>query len=357
MSNFLVTDLKVIDSPQAGLGVARCLKGAGHTVYGADDTPFVTSSDLFKKTVVLEEIRTLNLDSLLKKLITYRDVYKIEHIVPCYDETAILFSFVRDKIDFLGLNLIAPDIESLKKVRKNNLPNVATKTLLSPETLRVKSLDQAKEAAKRIGYPVFVKGLTKAAIRAKDEEELASAVTKVCGIWNNGEIDCLIQQSVTGKLINSLVAYKAGKIVAYLEMEKIGSDPNGATWFGKLTAGRGLFEATTEILQKIGLNDCIVEIETIKDKDGKHYMYEINPRPPAWIYASCLNGMNFLELFLSPKEETIFNAKEVFFGRETTDFIKELPASADLSNLSVYSKGAAYKTSHQHYPSELMLMS
>jgi len=99
---------------------------------------------------VLEEIHTLNLDSLLKKLITYRDVYKIEHIVPCYDETAILFSFVRDKIEFLGLNLIAPDIESLKKIRKNNLPNIATKVLLSRETIQVKGMDEAKEAAKII---------------------------------------------------------------------------------------------------------------------------------------------------------------------------------------------------------------
>jgi len=32
MGNFLVTDLKVIDSPQAGIGVARCLKMLGHKV-------------------------------------------------------------------------------------------------------------------------------------------------------------------------------------------------------------------------------------------------------------------------------------------------------------------------------------
>ena len=30
----LVTDLKVIDSPQAGIGVARCLKEAGFVVIG-----------------------------------------------------------------------------------------------------------------------------------------------------------------------------------------------------------------------------------------------------------------------------------------------------------------------------------
>ncbi|MFH1644393.1 MAG: hypothetical protein ABIA74_04430 [bacterium] len=39
----IVTDLKVIDSPQAGLGVSRCLKEAGFKIIGIDDTPFITS--------------------------------------------------------------------------------------------------------------------------------------------------------------------------------------------------------------------------------------------------------------------------------------------------------------------------
>jgi len=46
----LITDLKVVDSPQAGLGVARCLKEVGFELIGVDDTPFVTlNPDLFKK--------------------------------------------------------------------------------------------------------------------------------------------------------------------------------------------------------------------------------------------------------------------------------------------------------------------
>lgn len=46
----LVTDLKVVDSPQAGLGVARCLKEANFEIVGVDNTPFVTQNpDLFKK--------------------------------------------------------------------------------------------------------------------------------------------------------------------------------------------------------------------------------------------------------------------------------------------------------------------
>ena len=291
MGNFLVTDLKVIDSPQAGIGVARCLKMLGHKVYGGDDTPFVTSSAIFEKTFVIDEIRNLNLDSLVKKLIELKNIYGIEYIIPCYDETTILFSYIKEKLDFIGIKLIASSIDSIKKLRKDNLSNVFKfGKFASPETKLANSFDEAKFFADSMGYPVVVKGLTKGAFIAKDTVELDSAIKKVCGIWNNNEIKCLIQKHIKGKFINSLVAYKNRRIVSYLEMEKISLDSNGATWFGKMTTEKQLLENTIFALHDLQLNDSIIEIETILAEDGKYYLYEVNYRPPAWIYAAALNN-------------------------------------------------------------------
>lgn len=356
MGNFLVTDLKVIDSPQAGIGVARCLKMLGCKVYGGDDTPLVTSSNIFEKTFVIEEIRNLNLDSLVKKLIELKNLYGIEYIIPCYDETAILFSYIKDKLDYIGIQLIASSLDSVKKLRKDNLSNIFNSdNFASPETNLASSLDEARGFAEKMGYPVVVKGLTKGAFIANDQNELENAIKKVCGIWNNNEIKCLIQKFIKGKFINLLVAFKNGKIVSYLEMEKISLDSNGATWFGKLTTERQLFEDTLICCQNLQLSDSIIEIETILAENGKYYVYEVNYRPPAWIYAAALNGQNFLEIYLNPKEETIFGIKEAFFGRESCDFIRPVTDISQYTNLQFYSKGAAYKTANQKYPSELML--
>ncbi|MEX0896159.1 MAG: hypothetical protein WDZ94_04490 [Patescibacteria group bacterium] len=356
MANILVTDLKVVDSPQAGLGVARSLKDAGHKIYGLDDTPFVTTSQLFEKTFVLEEIRTLNLDNLIKKLITYKEVYNIDYLVPCYDETAVLFSFIKEKLDFINIDLIAPSIDVLKKIRKVNLTNILPKKLKTPKFKVINSMNEAKEVANKIKYPVFVKGLTKAAIRVTNDEELEIAVKKICDVWNNGEISCIVQKEIKGTFINALITYKNKKIVAYTEMEKVGLDGNGATWFGKLTTNQNLFNPIKELCEGIGLNDCIMEFETIKnEEDGEYYLYEINPRPPAWVYASALNKVNFLKLFIETPDDTIFNTKEVYFGRETIHFLKSLPNSTNGLDLRIYSKGAAYKNNTQKYPSELML--
>ena len=121
----LVTDLKVVDSPQAGIGTARCLKEAGFKIIGIDDTPLVTSNpDLFEKVFCWEELRTMNFDALIKKLIDVKKIYGLDYLFPCYDETTILFSFIKDKLDFLKIKLIAPPKGTIKLLRKSNLSNL-----------------------------------------------------------------------------------------------------------------------------------------------------------------------------------------------------------------------------------------
>ncbi len=359
MSNFLVTDIKVIDSPQAGIGVARCLKTLGHKVYGIDDTPFVTNSDLFEAVFVIEEIRTLNLDNLVKKLINIKNLYHIDYIIPCYDETSILLSYIKDKLNYIGIQLIAPDIEVIKRLKKENLVNtfsgINNKQLLIPETKVISSIKEAENYAMQINYPLVVKGMTKGVKIVENSTELSSAIKYICNIWNNGEIHCIIQKFIQGKSINALLSYKDERIVSYLEMEKIALDSNGATWFGKLTSDKNIFNVIADFCKYIKLNNSIIEIETILTEQGKYYVYEINYRPPAWIYSPALNGQNFLDIFLNPQKTVIFNNINAFFGRESNDFVKPLEDISQYEDLQFYAKGAAYKNDNQKYPSEIMI--
>ena len=351
----LITDIKVVDSPQAGIGVARCFKDMGYKVYGADNTPFVTTSDLFEKTFVLEEIQTLNLDSLVRKLKNLKEVYGIDLIVPCYDETSILFAFMKDKLDFLGIRIVAPTLDNIRKFRKEKLPELVEELeLKTPPTKVITSVKEGLDYANSLCYPMFAKGMTKDAIRANNASELETAIINISKLWNNSEIKCLIQKGISGKFINVLVAYKKGHIIAYTEMEKIGVDSHGATWFGKITNERNLFMQTKLICEKLHLNDCIIELETIQDENGDYYLYEINPRTPAWIYANTLNGINFVDQLLNgTKLQTTQN--EVYFGRETVEFLASANEISKYGSLTMFSKGAAYKTDNTKYPSDVIL--
>ncbi|MCX8008489.1 MAG: hypothetical protein N3A54_02160 [Patescibacteria group bacterium] len=241
----LVTDLKVVDSPQAGLGVARCLKEAGFEIIGVDNTPLVTQNpELFKKVFCWDELRTLNFDSLIKKLINVKNIYGLDYIFPCYDETSILFSFIKDKLDFLKITLIAPYKETIKKLRKDNLSKIigtGNNKYAVPKGKVFTDTKQALKYADSLGYPVVCKGLTKGAYFSRNSNDLEQNIQKIADIWNAGEISCLVEEYISGRHVNCIVAIRQNKIIGFVEMEKIGLDQNGATWFGKIRKTKELF--------------------------------------------------------------------------------------------------------------------
>ena len=353
----LITDLKVVDSPQSGLGVARCLKEAGFEIIGVDDTPFVTQNpDLFKKVFCWDELRTLNFDALIKKLIDIKKIYGLDYIFPCYDETTILFSFIKDKLDFLKIKLVAPPKQTIKNLRKDNLAKMikGSDKYLVPKGKVFSRTEGASEYANSLGYPVICKGLTKGAYISKNGDDLKQNIQKIANIWNSGEISCLVEEYITGKYVNCIVAIKENGIVGFVEMEKIGLDQNGATWFGKIRQTKELFPLAEELVKSNDFATSIIEIETI-EKEGKYFVYEINPRSPAWIYAPCLLGLNLPRLVISPSNKEVnFIEKEGFFGREVKDFIRQDIQGYE-SKIDFYSKGAAYKSKDLKYPSDLLL--
>lgn len=354
----LVTDLKVIDSPQAGIGVSRCLKDAGFVVLGADDTPLVTSnSNLFKEVFCWEEMRTLNFDSLIKKITNIKEIYGLEYIFPCYDETAILFSFVKDKLDYLKIKLIAPPRETIKAIQKVNLPNIAkTDNFITPKTKIVFSREEAVNSAELIGYPVVCKGLIKGNYVCKNENDLAQNIKKLSDIWNGGNINCIIQKFINDEFEeyrNCIIGIKDNRIAAYVEMKKIGIDQNGATWFGKIEKAKELFPFAEHLTSLLPFGNSIIEVETI-EVNNIFYIYEINPRSPAWIYAPCQLGLNIPKIVTNNSISKIkFIKEEGYFGRETNDFIRKDIKGFE-NNIKYYSKGVAYKSEGLKYPSELL---
>ena len=353
----LVTDLKVVDSPQAGLAVARCLKEAGFEIIGVDDTPFVTlNPDLFKKVFCWDELRTLNFDGLIKKLIDIKKIYGLDYIFPCYDETTILFSFIKDKLDFLKIKLVAPPKQMIKSLRKDNLAKIikGSDKYLVPKGKVFSIVKEALKYANSLGYPVICKGLTKGAYISKNDDDLRQNIQKIANIWNNGEISCLVEEFITGKYKNCIVAINENKIIGFVEMEKIGLDQNGATWFGKIRQTKELLPLAQELVKSNDFATSIIEIETI-EKEEKYFIYEINPRSPAWIYAPCLLGLNLPGLVTSSSNKKVnFIEKEGFFGREVKDFIRQNIQGYE-DKIGFYSKGAAYKSKNLKYPSDLLL--
>jgi hypothetical protein len=197
--------------------------------------------------------------------------------------------------------------------------------------------------------------LTKSAFICKNENDLSQNIRKISDIWNGGEIACIIEEYIIGRYINCIVAIRNNKLIGFVEMQKIGLDQNGATWFGKIKQTKELLPLAEKLVKKNDFSTSIIEIETI-EKNGRYFVYEINPRCPAWIYAPSLLGLNLPELITKDelKSEISFVKQEAFFGREVKDFIRKDIQGYE-EKMSFYSKGAAYKSAGYKYPSELLL--
>lgn len=353
----LVTDLKVASSPQAGLGVARCLKDAGFDIIGVDETSLVTTNrNLFKRVFCWEEVRTLNLESLLKKIADLKKLYNLKYIFPCYDETVILFSLLKEKLDSLNIALIAPHLSAIKAIQKVNLPNLVKNldNYMTPKTKLIKSVNEAVNFAETISYPVICKGLIKGAYICGDEDDLKQNIKKIANIWNQGKVNCLVQKYIKGEYKNCAMAIKRNKITGYVEITKIGLDENGATWFGNIDTSKKLLGLARHIVKSLPFNSSIIELETICNNEGC-FLYEINPRSPAWIHAPSQLGLNLPELTIKPLDGQIkFIKKRGYFGRETQHFIRK-----DIGNLKgtldLLSKATSYnKSKNLKFPSDFL---
>ena len=256
----------------------------------------------------------------------------------------------------MKIKLVAPPKQTIKSLRKDNLAKIikGKDKYLVPRGKVVSRIEGALEYADSLGYPVICKGLTKGAYISKNKDDLKQNIQKIANIWNNGEVSCLIEEYISGKYVNCIVAIKENKIVGFVEMEKIGLDQNGATWFGKIKQTKELLPLAEELVKSNDFTTSIIEIETI-EKDGNYFVYEINPRSPAWIYAPCLLGLNLPRLVASSGNKKVsLIEKEGFFGREVKDFIRQDIQGYE-GKIGFYSKGAAYKSKDLKYPSDLLL--
>jgi carbamoyl-phosphate synthase large subunit len=88
-----------------------------------------------------------------------------------------------------------------------------------------------------------------------------------------------------------------------------------------------------------------MEIEFIKStKDGRYYLFEINPRFPAWCYLTAGCGLNlparYLKLALGERvEPTLEYRPGMIFVRHATDIICELDVLEALTTKGEVSRG------------------
>jgi len=296
-----VTGLNNIDSPGPGIPVIRGIKESNYfdaRIIGLAYEhlePGIYMRDLVDKTYMIP-YPTEGKDALLERLKYIQEKENIEAIIPNFD--AELFSFIKleDQLKTIGIKSFLPTLDQFEERHKANLPKYGKKYGVDvPSGTEVFSTNDLDNELKSMQYPVMVKGKYYDAYVAHSQEQAVQYFSKVSAKWG---LPVILQEYVKGTEVNVIALGDGkGKMISAVPMRKQYITDKGKAWGGITLNEPRMLKLAEKIIAQTKWRGGL-ELELIKNQDGKFYLLEINPRIPAWVYLAVGAGQNLPEALL-----------------------------------------------------------
>jgi carbamoyl-phosphate synthase large subunit len=300
--NIGVTGLNAIDSPGPGVSVIRALREAasfdvriiGFSYESLE--PGIYMHDLVDRTYQIP-YPSGGTDTLLKRLKYINEKENLDVIIPNFD--AELYSFIKleEKLKTMGIHMFLPTLEQYEERTKVNLNKFGEKYEINvPKSKAIHDLRSMHELESDFTFPMIVKGKFYDASIAYNFEQLKSHFNKISAKWG---LPIIIQEFIHGTEFNVTgLGDGKGNTIAAVPMRKQYITDKGKAWGGISIADEKMLEMTRKFLKNTKWRGGF-ELELMKDKEGKLYLLEINPRLPAWIYLSVGVGQNIPEALVN----------------------------------------------------------
>lgn len=215
---------------------------------------------------------------------------RIALIVPTLDSELANLIGLRHELERLGIKVLAPSGMALAARDKPRLAELgAAAQVPVPLTFAAHSADILAGHAYTTGYPCYVKGALYDAKLVHDEAELYAAFNAIFAIWGG---PVLLQQAIHGEefVIAGLGDGKGG-IVAHCALRKLLRTRLGKAFGGIVIDDPDMMAETARLIDVLKW-DGPFEIEFVQPSGGARYLFEINPRFPAWISFPAKIGCN-----------------------------------------------------------------
>jgi carbamoyl-phosphate synthase large subunit len=284
------------DNPGPGLAVARCLREAadfqGRIIglgYDALD-PGLYLDDYCDASYLLP-YPSAGDHALLDQLRIIQQQENIDILLPCLDAELPGMVRLQPALQEMGLATFLPSAEQLRLRNKDRLPELAD--LAGIHCPEIKPITQAgfffQCQEQGWSYPLVVKGLFYGAEIVHNPDEAADAFHKIAAQWG---FPVLVQRFVKGEEYNlTAVGDGEGNLVAPVMMKKMAVTDKGKAWSGISIDDQPLLDASLALTRAIRWRGPL-EVEVMRDQQGRYQLIEINPRFPAWIYLSVGVGRN-----------------------------------------------------------------
>ena len=290
------------DNPGPGVSVARCLKESpefsGRIIglgYDALDPGLYLRE--YCDAAYMLPYPSAGDEAFIKSLKAIHEVEGIDVIIPCLDAELPGMVRLTPQFDEMGIRYLMPTAGQLQLRNKDRLPELADHAgIQCPE---IKSVSQVgffyNCQEEGWSYPLVVKGLFYGASIVDSADEAADAFREIAAQWG---YPVLVQRLVEGEEYNlTAVCDGSGNMLGEVMMKKMAVTDKGKAWAGVSVFDQTLYDASAALISAINWRGPL-EVEVMRDTQGRYQLIEINPRFPAWIYLSVGVGRNLPLLLL-----------------------------------------------------------
>jgi carbamoyl-phosphate synthase large subunit len=346
--NFAVTGLNATDNPAPGIAVTRAIRSdkdwQGEAIglaYDSLDTG-VYDPALCDR-VFLIPYPTEGERALLARLEYIQEVAPFQVLIPTLDAELMSFIRLRWELEPMGIRMLVPTEEMLGMRSKARLGDFAhAQGIPFPLTLSLADPAMLPDAMNRLGVPLVVKGCYYEAQVCHTLEQARTAFFSIAGRWG---LPVLAQAYLPGEEYDiCALGDGAGALNGAVAMRKLRLTDKGKAWAGITILDRELLDLSRKVVEGLQWTGPM-EIEFIRSAhDGRYYLFEINPRFPAWCYLTAGAGLNlpsrYLKLALGERVEPSLDYRPgTVFVRHATDIICGLDALEGLTTRGEVNRG------------------
>ncbi len=290
------------DNPGPGLAVARCLRESanfdGRIIglgYDALDPGLYLKQQC--DAAFLLPYPSAGEEALLRRLHSIHAHDPIDILIPCLDAELAGFARLMPELEEMGIRCMLPDLEQLQQRNKDRLTDLADRAGLEypiTETLTHAGFFYSCQE-KGWQYPLVVKGQFYDAVIVNNPEEGARAFQNISRQWG---LPVLVQAFIQGEEVNVAgVGDGRGHLHGAVMMRKRAVTDKGKAWAGIAIWDDKLLEISEKLVKELNWPGPL-EVELLRDQDGRYWLVEINPRFPAWIYLSHGVGRNLPRMLI-----------------------------------------------------------
>jgi len=287
------------DNPGPGLAVAKCLRESRNANYKIIGLSYdALDPGLYLPQYVddsfLIPYPSAGENALINRIQQIHDAHHIDVLIPCLDAELPNFVRMKDILKEAGIKTYLPSQEQFRYRNKDRLPELAKHAGIDcPEIKTITSTSFFEDCEdKDWEYPFAVKGIFYDAYIVHNKEEAIKGFKKIAAQWG---LPVLIQRFIKGEEYNlTAVGDGKGNLLDPVMMKKMGLTDKGKAWAGVSINDHTLLKASCALVKEIQWKGPL-EVEIMKDQEGKYQLLEINPRFPAWIYLSVGTGKNLPE--------------------------------------------------------------